>query len=143
MSDTESRTWQLAARDAREAALEAIEYGDDRDADDMAHEYADSSADTFTYWRSLCIYTDSSHVRDYADDAADIMGDDARTPESIAGVCVYLALRDEYRETVEGLREDATHSRSILANAQRMRKRVRHGNAWLDYCDSTRGGVTA
>jgi hypothetical protein len=131
MTDDTKRTWHLAARDAREAALEAIEYGDDRDADDMAHEYADGSADTFTYWHALCIYTDSSHVSDYVDDAADIMGDDARTPEAIAGACVYLALRDEYRETVEGLREDATHGRSILANAARMRERVARGNEWV------------
>ena len=143
MSDDEKRTWELAARDAREAALEAMEYGDDRDADDMAHEYADGNADSFTYWHALCIYTDSQHVRDYADDATDYVQDDARTPEAIAGLCVYLALRDEYRETLNGLREDATHGASILANAQRMRKRVRHGNAWLDYCDSTRGGVKA
>ena len=131
MSDDEKRTWELAARDAREAALEALEYGDDRDADDMAHEYADGNADSFTYWRSLCIYTDSQHVRDYADDAADMMGDDARTPEAIAGVCVYLALREEYRETIEGLREDATHGASILANAARMRERVARGNGWV------------
>jgi hypothetical protein len=131
MSDDAKRTWPLAARDAREAALEAIEYGDDRDADDMAHEFADGSADSFTYWHALCIYTDSSHVRGYADDAADIMGDDARTPEAIAGVCVYLALREEFRETVEGLREDATHGRSILANAARMRERVARGNEWV------------
>ena len=130
MSDNETRTWHLAARDAREAALEALEYGDDRDADDMAHEYADGNADSFTYWHALCIYTDSQHVRDYADDAADMMGDDARTPEAIAGVCVYLALREEYRETIEGLREDATHGRSILANAARMRDRVARGNEW-------------
>ena len=41
MTDDTKRTWHLAARDAREAALEAIEYGDDRDADDMAHELRD------------------------------------------------------------------------------------------------------
>jgi hypothetical protein len=29
------------------------------------------------------------------------------------------------------LREDATHGRSILANAARMRERVARGNAWV------------
>lgn len=137
MSDTESRTWPLAARDAREAAAEAIAYGDDRDADDMAHEYADGCADAFIYWRALSLYVDSSHVRDYADDAADIANPDDRcTPESMACTCVYLALRDEYRETVEGLRADAEHSPSILANASRMRARVECGNAWIEVTDA-------
>ena len=49
-------TWPIAAKDAREAALEAWRYGDDRDAEDAAHEYADGCADVIYYGRALALY---------------------------------------------------------------------------------------
>jgi hypothetical protein len=122
-------TWPIAAREAREAAWEAVADGDDRDADDMAHEYADGCADVIYNHRALALYVDSSTVSDYADDATEYATPEDRTPERIASICVYLALRAEYVETLRALREDDERSDA------RMRLRVEGGNAYMRLLD--------
>jgi hypothetical protein len=119
-------TWPIAAKDAREAALEAWQGGDDRDAEDIAHEYADGCADVIYNYRALSLYMDSTTVSDYLDFAIDIVHPSERTPERIASVCAYLATRCEYAETLRGLREDAAEDDAD----ERMRERVQYGNAW-------------
>lgn len=143
MAEESKRTWPLAARDAREAALDAIMRGEDMDDFDLAHEYAANDSDVFVYWHALCIYMDSSNVRDYASEVGEMLAPGDNTPEEIASACVYMALRDEYMETLEGLREDATHSGSVLANAARMRMRVEGGNARVQLHDMTRKAVAS
>jgi hypothetical protein len=126
---TEERiTWPIAAKDAREAALESWQDGDDRDAEDIAHEYADGCADVIYNHRALSLYVDSTTVSDYADEATGYVDPDERTPERIASVCAYLAIRCEYAETLRGLREDAAE---YDADA-RMRDRVGRGNAYME-----------
>lgn len=122
--------------------MEAVTNGDDRDADDIAHEYADGCADVIYTYSALELYMDSSHVRDLEDEAEGYLPEDRRRVGDIATICAYLAIREEMRETLEGLREDATHSRSILANAARMRMRVEDGNArvWLHDTARAHGG---
>ncbi len=119
-------TWPIAAKDAREAALEAWRDGDGRDAEDMAHEYADGCRDVLVNHRALALYVDSSAVSDFADEAIGCVDADERTPERIAGVCAYFAIRCEYAETLNGLREDAAEDDAD----ERMRERVQYGNAW-------------
>lgn len=139
-------TWPLAARDAREAALESVENGDDRDADDIAHEYADGCADVIYNHRALSLYMDSTTVSDYAEEATGYVDPDERTPERIASVCAYLAIRSEYVETLEGLRMDPGdpfHIPGMLPHQYpdaegvyaRMRARVEYGNAYMRLVD--------
>lgn len=66
-------------------------------------------------------------MSDYADEATGYVAPDERTPERVASVCAYLAIRCEYAETLRGLREDAAEDDADA----RMRERVERGNAWM------------
>lgn len=98
----------------------------------MSHEYADGCADVIYNYRALCLYMDSTTVSDYADLAADYVDPDERTPERIASVCAYLAIRAEYWETLDQLRKDA-------GDSNRMRQRVECGNAYMRLIEDADG----
>lgn len=132
----ERRTWPLCMEDARRAAWDHYVNPEcAADDGDAAHDFADGHHDVIYHFHALDVYADSSHVRDYAEEvnAADL-GDDA-TPERFAAVCLYMALRDHFAETLQGFRDDATHSGSVSANADRQRARLENGNAWIAWND--------
>ena len=131
------RTWPLCLQDARAAAWDHFTQtpGEDEDGDDRAAwEFAEWHHDVIYHFHALDVYADSSHVRDYLD-VCEGMTDDESTPETIASVCLTFALRDAFTETIRGFREDSTHSDSVLANAERMRRRLRDGNACVEWDD--------
>lgn len=101
-------TWSQVVRSVEECVRADIESGElDPHDDDALYEYAsvwaDSSEWTIYNYHVMNLWVDSSTVSDYESDATvESYG------ESIIEImrrCVYLALHDLIRETVEEIRE--------------------------------------
>jgi hypothetical protein len=132
MSDTP--TWPTASRSAREAALETYIDGiaGASELEQAADDYAAWTEDHIINYRARAIFTDSPDVQNLEDYTH--LGEDASIDERIQA-CVYLALRQEFMETIDALlEEDEDEDISEETPEQRQARhqaRVDHGNAYM------------
>lgn len=132
MTHDDTPTWPTAARDAREAALEAYLDENVDDTDRAAAEYASWSEDAIIHWRARAIWADSSDVRDLEEQFGFGADDDAETR---IAYCVSAALHAEFTETIDALLDEDDDEdladETDEERAARRDARVQNGNAWM------------
>jgi hypothetical protein len=119
MSD-ETLTWPSVCDEIRRGLEIDLDHGNidlDGDLDEIAWELADADANAWTYWRANSLWLDSSDVRDFEEEADELGWDEGETIQDRICRVVFLALRSEYRDALDDLREARLRLQADLEEA--------------------------